>query len=185
MNTDHPASQILCRDDCVIVLIDLQEKLLPVIHGHETVIENAARLARFAQITHIPVIATEQEKLGTTVSAITTALPTVQPISKLTFSCFSCQAFADALSALNRSTVILAGVEAHICVLQTAIQALPDHTVHIIADAASSRVPENKHISLQRAREAGAVITTTEIFMYEILQRAGTDEFRAVLPLVK
>ena len=82
-------------------------------------------------------------------------------------------------------TLVLTGAEAHICVTQTALHALPEYNVHIVADAIASRVPENKQIALQRMARQGAVITSAEMFIYEVLQKAGTDEFKAVLPLVK
>jgi nicotinamidase-related amidase len=81
--------------------------------------------------------------------------------------------------------LVIAGVESHICVAQTAIYALPDFNVHIISDAVSSRTSKNRHIALERMKQAGAVISSTEMFIYEILQKAGTDAFKATLQLVK
>jgi len=88
-------------------------------------------------------------------------------------------------SITGRKTLILAGVEAHICVAQTALHALPFYNVQIVSDAVSSRLTDNRAVALLRMRDAGATITSTEMFIYEIVQKAGTDEFRSILSLVK
>jgi len=112
-------------------------------------------------------------------------LPGITPIQKADFGCFGCAEFVEALEGLGRRTLVLTGIEAHICVLQTALGALPDYAVYVVADATSSRTPENRDLALQRMLQAGVTITSTEMVMYEVLRRAGTDEFRAVLQLVK
>ncbi|MBP9560706.1 MAG: isochorismatase family protein, partial [Syntrophorhabdaceae bacterium] len=89
------------------------------------------------------------------------------------------------IRASDKKTLILTGVEAHICVIQTALSGLSDYNIHIIEDAISSRTRENKKIAIERMRQAGAIISSTEMFIYEILQKAGTDEFKAILQLVK
>lgn len=176
---------LIRRDDCALVVIDIQERLLPHIHEGEKVVANAAKLARFAGIVGLPVLWTEQQNLGETPEEIRAELPNAEPIRKIEFGSFGCGPFRDALGQLGQRTLILAGIEAHICVAQTALGALPHYGVHVVADAVSSRVPENKQIGLNRMRECGAVITSSEMVMYELLERAGTDEFREVLPLVK
>ncbi len=140
---------------------------------------------RFAEIIGLPVILTEQEKLGDTLSEVLEARPNLQAIRKLDFDCFGCEEFVDEIRGLGKRTLILAGVETHICVAQTALHAAPDHTVHVVSDATSSRTEENWRVALDRMHQAGVVITSTEMAIYELLQRAGTNEFRAVLPLVK
>jgi nicotinamidase-related amidase len=179
------ADTLLSRDDCVLIIIDAQEKLMPVISGREGVTQNIIRLARFANITGVPVMLTEQEKLGVTLPEVKQELAAVRPVPKMHFNCFSCKEFQDEISRIGRRTLILAGVEAHICVLQTALHGVANYNVHVVADAVSSRAPDNRKIALERMRQEGATITSTEMFMYEILQKAGTDEFRATLPLVK
>jgi nicotinamidase-related amidase len=176
----------ITRDNCLLVVIDVQEKLIPAISGGSEVVGNVARLVRFARITGIPVIVTEQEKLGLTVPDVREWLTDNDPVKKVHFDCLSCHAFRDRLHETGRKTLVLAGVEAHICVAQTALRAAgAGYGVHVVADAVSSRVPENKRIALERVCRAGAIITSTEMFIYEILGKAGTDEFKAVLPLVK
>lgn len=176
---------LIARDDCVLLVIDVQEKLVPVISDKEKVVENIIRLSHFAHITGIPVILTEQEKLGLTLPELKMELSTVQAINKVHFNCFFCKEFSDKVKETGRNTLIVTGVEAHICVAQTALYALPDFNVHVISDAVSSRTTENRIVAIERMKQAGAVISSTEMFIYEILQKAGTEEFKAVLKLVK
>jgi nicotinamidase-related amidase len=177
--------RLIRREDAVLVVIDVQEKLVPHIAGEADLIANLARFARVAEIIGLPVMVTEQIKLGPTVPEVMWHVKGVTPITKADFGCFGCEEFTAALAALGRNTLILAGIEAHICVAQTALQALEAHTVHVLSDAVGSRVAENRQVALDRMRAAGAVITSTEMAIYELLVRAGTDEFREVLKLVK
>ena len=176
---------LIVKEDSVLVVVDVQEKLIPVIANGEKVIDNVVRLLKFSQIIGLPVILTEQEKLGATLSEIKDLIPDTRPIPKLVFNCFGSDEFEQAVQETGRNTLILTGVETHICVAQTALHALPEFRVHVVSDATSSRTVENCNIGLQRMRQAGAVITSTEMLIFELLQRAGTDQFRATLPLVK
>jgi isochorismate hydrolase len=176
---------LISREDSVLVVIDVQERLMPVISRKDRVIDNVVRLLQFSQIIGLPVILTEQEKLGDTLPRIMEAGADLRPIRKLDFDCFACREFVETTRGLDRKTLILAGVEAHICVAQTALHAVPDFTVHVVSDATSSRTEENWRVALERMRQTGVVVTSTEMVIYELLQRAGTDEFRATLPLVK
>ena len=180
-----PAANLITREDGVLVVIDVQEKLMPVIASRDRVLENVVRLLRFAEIIGLPVILTEQQKLGDTLPEVLEARPNLQAIRKLDFDCFGCQEFTEEVRRIGHNTLILTGVETHICVAQTALHAAPAHTLHVVSDATSSRTEENWRVALDRMRQAGVVITSTEMVIYELLQRAGTDEFRAVLPLVK
>ena len=182
---DVPAANLITREDSVLVVIDVQEKLMPIIANTDRVLENVVRLLRFAEIIGLPVILTEQQKLGDTLPEVLEARPNLQAIRKLDFDCFGCQEFTEEVRRIGHNTLILTGVETHICVAQTALHAAPDHTVHVVSDATSSRAEHNWRVALDRMRQAGVVITSTEMVIYELLRRAGTDEFRAVLPLVK
>jgi nicotinamidase-related amidase len=176
---------IIERHECVLVVIDVQDKLMPSIADKESVLLNIVRLVRVCHLTGIPIVVTEQEKLGNTVAEIKNELSAETAVQKVHFNCFSCEDFAERVKKTGRKTLILAGVEAHICVTQTALHALPLYNVQIMSDAVSSRLMDNRNVALRRMRDAGATITSTEMFIYEILQKAGTDEFRFVLPLVK
>ena len=182
---DAYAANLITREDSVLVVIDVQEKLMPVIAEKDKVIDNLVRLLKFAQIIGLPLILTEQEKLGNTLPEILQAAQDLSPIRKLDFNCFGCQEFVEEVGRMGRKTLILTGVESHICVAQTALGAVPNYTVHVVSDTTSSRTQENWRVALERMRQAGVVITSTEMVIYELLQRAGTDEFRTVLPLVK
>lgn len=177
--------QVLKREDSVLVVIDIQEKLMPTIADSKRVIDNTARLIKFAKIIDLPVILSEQDKLGATVPEVRQETAGRNPAVKITFDALLCEAFAEQLQKLNRKSIILTGVETHVCVTQTAIHALPDYAVHVVSDAVSSRTLENRMVGLERMRQHGAVITSTEMVIFELLRRAGTDEFKKVLPLVK
>jgi nicotinamidase-related amidase len=182
---DPSTPHLINREDSVLVVVDVQEKLMPAIADRERVIDNVVRLLKFSQIVGLPVLLTEQKKLGDTIPEVLEARPGLQPIRKLAFDCFGCEEFAQEVGKEGRNTLVLCGVETHICVGQTALHAVPEFTVHVASDATSSRTEENWRVGLERLRQAGVVITSTEMVIYELLQRAGTDEFRAVLPLVK
>lgn len=182
---DSTTPNLIARGDSVLVVIDVQERLMPVIANRDRVTENVVRLLKSAEILGLPVILTEQEKLGSTLPELLEARSGLQPIRKLDFDCFGCQEFAEQLHRIGGRTLILCGVETHICVAQTALHAVPGYAVHVVSDATSSRTEANWQVGLDRMRQAGVVITSTEMVIYELLKRAGTDEFRAVLPLVK
>ena len=175
----------LRKDDCLLVIIDVQEKLLPAVSDHEKILANTVKLAKFAQIMRLPVVVTEQEKLGSTVTEVTASLTNPQVFSKITFDCFDEEAFRAYVGLSGRKTLILAGIESHICVTQTALTALDNYKVHVVTDAVSSRDPHNRFVALDRLAHCGAVLTTTEMVMYEIMRRADIPEFKAVLKLVK
>jgi nicotinamidase-related amidase len=176
---------LLSRDDAALCVIDMQEKLLPVIHNKDKIINNTVRLIRFAKIIGLPILLTEQEKLGATVPEIMAEIPNPDPMKKFEFSAVRCSGFIERVKQLHRKSLILTGIETHICIAQTALQLLPHYTVHVISDAVSSRSPDDWNIGLQRMRRSGVVISSTEMVIFELLEKAGTDEFKAVLPLVK
>jgi nicotinamidase-related amidase len=178
-------SALIGCESAVLVMIDFQERLVPAMAEKERLMENTIRLARVSRILGIPVLVTEQQKLGATVPELREALGAPDPVSKVEFGCFSSQGFTERVKALKRNTLILAGIEAHICVAQTALQAVPYYRVHVVADAVSSRVLQNRDIALRRMEQAGVVLTSTEMVIYELLGKAGTDAFREVLKLVK
>jgi isochorismate hydrolase len=180
-----PSPSLLRRDDAVLVVIDVQERLLPVMEGRENLVENLVRLLRFARIIGLPVVVTEQQNLGATVPEVRDEMEDFQPISKIEFDCLKRAEFATKLRDLAKRTLVLTGIEAHVCVCQTAVHALPDFNVHVVADAVSSRTADNCRIALNRMRQQGATVSSTEMVIYELLERAGTEEFRQTLKLVK
>jgi nicotinamidase-related amidase len=173
------------RGDCVLVIIDIQEKLLNVMNEKERILDNALKLVRFANIIGLPVLVTEQEKLGPTVPALADEIKDFEPVTKLDFDACQVPGFMKGITDLGRETVVICGIESHICVTQTALSLLPILRVHVVSDAVGSRTGENKAIALQRMSDYGATITSTEMFIYEVLKKAGTDEFKQVLKLIK
>ena len=171
-------------DRVVIVVIDIQEKLIPHIWESERVVFNTVTLIQFAKVLGIPVLWTEQERLGPTTKAIADDLLDKRPIVKTTFGAFGSPEFSSELKALGRSQLALVGIEAHICVLQTALLAPSTYDVFVVRDAVSSRSRLNVDAALKRLSETGIATSSTEMFIYEALRRSGTDEFRKALRLV-
>jgi nicotinamidase-related amidase len=173
------------KSDSLLVVVDIQEKLMPAITDNKKVIDNVRRLLEFSQIIDLPVILTEQENLGATLPEVKQEIPEYSPILKITFDAFLCDEFVKQVHKAKRNTLILTGIEAHICVAQTALHALPEFKVQVVSDAVSSRTAHNRTTGLERMRQSGVVITSTEMAIFELLQRAGTEEFRQALKLVK
>lgn len=183
--SESAASPLITREESLLVIIDVQERLIPAICGHDKIVENTRRLLALSRILHLPVVYTEQEKLGQTLSVLKAEIGDRDPVSKLSFNCFFSDSFTEQVRKAQRNTLILGGVEAHICVAQTALWAHPRFRVHVVSDAISSRTAENVRVAVDRMRAHGITITSTEMVIYELLQRAGTDEFKAMLPLIK
>jgi nicotinamidase-related amidase len=179
------SSRLITRDESLLVVIDIQERLLPVIDQKDEILANARKLATFARLIGLPALTTRQEKLGATMAGLAEDLGPVPDFEKITFDCFGLNSFRSHLELGPWTTLILCGIETHICVAQTALTALDQYRVHIVTDAVGSRDPRNKDVALRRLESAGAVLTSTEMVIYELLGRAGTPEFKDALKLVK
>lgn len=181
----------LNRSDAFLLVIDVQQNLMPVIHGAPEVERNIDRLVRGCNALGVPVIVTEQyvKGLGATATIVRKALEesgVYKPIEKMCFSAHGCAEFSQVLRELARTQVIVCGIETHICVYQTVTDLLAaGYEVTLIADALSSRTAENKEIALRRMQSEGAKLSSTEMALFELLVISGTDEFRAVSRLVK
>jgi nicotinamidase-related amidase len=172
-------------EGAVLLLIDLQERLMPVIHDNEVVVARAVRLAEAARLLDVPVCATEQNpaRLGPTVAPLAAYPQAVLP--KTTFSAVSAPGFS-ALMPLGASEIIVAGCEAHVCVLQTVLGLLPSrHRVLVAADAIGSRDPADRTAAIDRARQHGAEIVTSEMVLFEWLRDSQHPKFREVQNLLK
>lgn len=181
----------LRREDALLVVIDVQEKLMPVIDGHELVEKNIDRLVRGFHLLSIPALLTEQyvKGLGGSVAGVRkTFEETVgySPIEKACFSAYGCGDFRSALEKTGRHHAVVAGVESHVCVYQTVTDLIEGgFDVTLIADATSSRSAANKEIAVRRMTAGGAHLSSTEMALFELLVSSGTDEFRAISKLVK
>jgi nicotinamidase-related amidase len=184
------ARRPLEAEQCALIVVDMQEKLLPPIWEKERLVKNVQLLIRLAGILKIPALVTTQyaKGLGNTVPAIAEMLPNTQAIDKMMFSCFGSDAFCSMLKRLpgQRTTVLLCGMEAHICVMQTALGALREgYLVHVAADAVSSRTQLNWQIGLDRMRAAGTILSSTEMMLYELMRSSGGPAFKELLPYLK
>jgi len=175
-------------ENAVLVIIDVQGKLATLMHNREAFYQNVVRMIRGAQVLGIPVIWNEQlpDKLGPTIPEIKEVLAATSPLVKRTFSCCGNTDFIDQLETSGRKQVLLAGMETHVCVYQTAMDLLPDgYEVHLVADAVSSRTLENKQIGIEAMRAAGAKVTCVEMALFELLGVAEGDRFRQIINIVK
>ncbi|MCD8124475.1 MAG: hydrolase [Lachnospiraceae bacterium] len=171
------------------VMIDMQERLLPAMERQTEVREKTEMLLRGLQILEIPVTVTQQytRGLGPTAETLREAAGTNEYVEKLSFSCFPEPAFREALEAHSeRPSVILFGVETHVCVMQTALDLLADGwDVFLVCDCVDSRRGSDREIALRRMEAAGVVLTTAESALFELLGRAGSDTFKRISKLVK
>jgi len=176
------------KNEAVLVIVDIQEKLAAVMSERKKVVDNCLHLIELAKLLDIPVILNEQypKGLGPTVSEIKEALQPYEPLEKLTFSCCKGPAFPERLAATGRKKIVLAGMETHVCVLQTCIGLLKEgKAVHAVSDAICSRTGENFRIAIEFMRDAGAVITCTETVLFQLLEKAGTEEFKIISKRIK
>ena len=179
---------LLSKDETALIIIDVQEKLFEKVEDKDRIADSICRLIRFANILGIPIILTEQypEGLGPTINRIRELVPNVKPIEKIEFSCMASREFRRRLSEINVKNLVLTGIEAHICVAQTAIEAITSgYRVYVVYDAISSRHREDKAIAVERMKQHGVYMVTSEMLMYEVLRRAGTREFKEILELVR
>lgn len=178
----------LGRGEAVFVFIDLQERLAAVMGERRKVVDNCLHLLEIARLTRLPLILTEQypKGLGPTVDEIKNELPSHDMVEKITFSCCETPEFILALSRTGRKKVILAGMETHVCVLQTCIGLLKrGYSVHAVGDATCSRKKSDYRAGIGFMRDAGAVITCTETVLFQLLGAAGTDEFKSISSRIK
>jgi nicotinamidase-related amidase len=184
------ARRSLDPGQCTLVVIDIQEKLLPAVLNRYELVRNSRMLIQLATILEIPILLTTQyaRGLGSTVPEITELLPRTKAIDKMEFGCFGAEEFRTALREVpgQRTTVLLCGMESHICVTQTALGALENgNMVHVASDAVGSRTDWNWRVGLERMESAGCVISSTEMMMYELLKRSGTAQFKEMLQYIK
>jgi nicotinamidase-related amidase len=177
-------SRMLDRERAALLVIDIQEAFRPAVGEFDAVTRNSAILAQGARALGLPVIVTEQypRGLGTTVAELAGPLDGVPRIEKLVFSA----ARANGFDLDGRDQALVCGIEAHVCVNQT-VQDLLDAgvEVHVATDAVSSRTASNRRAGLAKMEASGALLTSTEMALFELVGRAGTDEFKAIQALVK
>jgi nicotinamidase-related amidase len=178
---------MLEADKSVLLVVDVQGKLARIMHAPELLFDNLSRLIRGCAVLGVPVICTEQNPagLGQTIDEIAPLIVS-EPIPKLTFSCCGEDAFLRRLKATGRKQVVVSGIEAHICVSQTALDLMAmDYEVYVVADAVSSRKAINRDVALGRLARDGAEIVTVEAALFEMLGSAEGERFKHILKIVK
>jgi nicotinamidase-related amidase len=176
------------KSEVVLVIVDIQDRLAAVMDERKKVVDNCLHLIELTKLLDIPVILNEQypKGLGPTVSEIKEALQPYEPLEKLTFSCCKGSLFMDRLAATGRKKIILTGMETHVCVVQTCVGLLDaGYTVHTVSDAICSRTRESFQTAIEFMRDAGAVITCTETVLFQLLEKAGTEEFKIISKRIK
>lgn len=185
MTTYARSSELMNHQDTVLVVVDMQEKLLPAVQNARRVQWNVRRLLDAATVFEIPVMATEQypRGLGTTPAELRDRLGEV--VEKLTFSSMPAEAFRAELHRIGPRNVVLAGIETHVCVQQTALDLIAEgYRVFLPADAVSSRYETDYAMALRRMETSGVTLATTESVMFEWCFEAGTEIFRKIRDLV-
>jgi len=176
------------RQRSCLLVIDIQERLITAIHEAARVVANTAVLLKAASRLGVPVLFSEQypKGLGPTVPDLARFQPAAGPLIKSEFSCAQAPGYEDRLRATGRDQLVLTGIEAHVCVLQSALGFRErGYPVFVVADAVSSRRPDSAALALERLRGGGISIVTTEMVLFEWLGRAGTPEFKELSALIR
>lgn len=178
----------LSAEECVFLMLDLQEKLIPAMSRGARCVGEAGRLLKCARILNVPALVTEQypEGLGPTVGELRSYLDPKTTLAKNCFSCFDADGFETMLTATGRGTVVVFGVESHICVFTTAMALKARGYETVVAEGAcASRDPADHDLATRNLIAAGIAALPTETIVYQLLRRGGTPEFKALLPLFK
>ena len=183
----HP--HLLQPESALLLVVDMQEPFLRNLHEAERVKDNVCKLIQGMKVLRVPTIASVQnlKTIGEVIPEVKQLLsPMLPPFDKMTFSCLGSSGISSEISRSGRKQIVLCGVEAHICISQTALALLASsYQVHVAADAISSRTSENWLGGVERMRQSGAIITSVESVLYELLEEAGTNDFREILSIIK
>jgi nicotinamidase-related amidase len=178
----------LRKNRAVLVIVDIQERLAVVMKERTKTVANTVLLIEAAKLLDIPVVVTEQypKGLGATVKEIRDVVPSYEPLEKITFDCCKGDGFLKEIRLLRKKHIILAGMETHVCVLQTCLSLLKEkYNVHLVGDAVCSRKKHDYLAGREMMRDAGAVVSCTETVLFQLLERAGTREFKEIARRIK
>ena len=181
-------NKLLKSEKTALLIIDIQERILPVISNHQRVLDNTMKLIKGFKIIGLPIYYTEQypKGLGPTVSSITEELGDLKPFDKMSFSCSGAGDLFEEFKKKNLSQIVICGIESHVCVQQTVLDLIENRIqVNLAADAVSSRKEIDYNTSLERMRQHGAEVTTTESILFELLNICGTPQFKDISKIVK
>lgn len=179
---------VATREDSLLMIIDIQQAMLKAITTWELVAGKVKQLIRSANVLDVPILLTEQYKkgLGETLPELIQEIKSPQVFQKEHFSACLEEDFIPTVQSFNRNKVVVVGMETHVCVLQSCLDLIKaGYQVHLVADAVASRVDQNRDTAIDLLRQAGAVISSTEIIIFQWACRANTNEFRKILPIVK
>ena len=181
-------SRLLNAQDAALLIIDVQESFRKQLKDLDLLTRNITILAEAAKILKVPVIVTEQypQGLGKTIAEISACLGEHKYFEKTAFSCCRAIGFMEQMEVVGRKQIIVCGIEAHVCVQQTVHELLAqDYHTHVVKDAIASRFDRNKEIAWEKMMGSGAIPSSVEIALYEMLSQSGTEQFKAVQRLVK
>jgi hypothetical protein len=176
------------KENTIGVVIDIQSRLYPFIKDNEIITRNNSILLQGLKILKVPIVVTQQytQGLGETIPEISEVLGEYKHIEKTAFSCCDEPRFNEDLALASKMYVIITGIEAHVCVLQTVNDLIGQGYIPVVVeDCVGSRKPNDKNMAIERMRQAGAIITTYESILFELLKYSGTDQFREISKLVK
>jgi nicotinamidase-related amidase len=179
---------MITPNQTLFLIIDVQGKLARSVYKPDALETNIKKLVGACQVLEVPILVTEQypKGLGHTIGPVMDLLPGVEPVEKLSFSCCATDDFMKKLRSYNRNDILVAGIETHVCVYQTAVELIDfGYNVHLVADAVSSRSEDNKLLGIRCIEKAGASITSTEMAIFELLRIAEGDRFKAISKIVK
>lgn len=173
----------LTPQNTALIVIDVQEKLMAAMARRQDTIAVVQKLLGAAKVLQVPVITTAQYVKG--LGPVCVEVGGGPVLEKISFSCCGSEEFNRTIKELRRQRLIICGVEAHVCVQQTVIDLMKDYFVYVAVDAICSRCDLDRDVAIERMRDCGAVITTAESAVFELLRQAGTEQFKACLPLFK
>jgi len=177
---------MLNREEALLAVIDIQGNLYLAMDDKEFLLTNTAKLVKGVIVLDIPIILTEQVKIGPTIPELAGLMAAVKPIIKNSFSCCGDQQFMDALIASGKKQILICGIEAHVCAYQTSMDLLArGYEVYIVADAVSSRTARNREIGIQKLLASGAVLTSTEMALFELLKTATDPKAKDLFRIIK
>lgn len=177
---------ILTKNNCILLVVDVQEKFRKVIFDFNSTISNISKLIRAFQILKIPIVATEQypKGLGKTISGLDSMIK--NKVEKMEFSCFDNNNFKKTLKKFKRKDIIVAGIESHVCVLRAILDGIKNnYNMHLVVDAVSSRKPMDKRIAIERAKQSHAFLTTTEAVIFQLITSSKEKEFKEISRIIK
>ena len=179
---------IAVRDDCLLLVIDIQQAMVKVIETWQQIVRRVNQLTQAAEALGIPILLTEQypKGLGTTIPEVINPIHSPKVFPKEHFSAVLEADFPALIDFYQRRKIVVVGMETHVCVLQTSLDLIKEgYQIHLVADGVGSRANRNRELAIELLRQAGAVVTSTEIVIFQWALRANTEDFRRILPIVR